>query len=170
MDFNIFKLHTDTLGRMSACIKYSMYGITSKAMREQIPVELNNIEIGDVVFISEKNISKNALFGPFYVTDDIPQSISIKGRKGIWMEIDPKRTSPKDLPYWVELENRKWCLLFDRTLSDKISIVWPNNWSKLNVNLPSWGIVSGDDAAKLLDFAMNNEVEAKEFLKRHKVF
>jgi hypothetical protein len=161
-----FKVHTDNFGRLSACIKHGMYGVSSSAMRQEMPLELANIREGDVVFISEKEVSDNALFGPFYVVNSHP-SVFIRQRKGSWVEIDTHRTLAQDIAYWVEFENRKWCLLFDKTLSDKISIVWPYNWPQLKLDLPSWGAVSGDDAAKLMGFAIMNEVEAKEFLKRH---
>lgn len=169
MNSNIFKVHTDTFGRLSTCIKHAMYGVTLSAMRQQMPIELARIEAGDIVFISEKEISNNALFGPFYVVNNRPPVV-VKQRNGSWLEIDTKKTSPKDMAYWVEVENRTWCLLFDKILSDRISIVWPYNWSKLKLNLPSWGAVSGDDAAKLIDFATDNEIEAKEFFKRHDVW
>lgn len=169
MNSNIFKVHTDTFGRLSACIKHAMYGVSLTAMRQQMPAELAKIKAGDIVFISEKEISNNALFGPFYVVNDRPPVV-IKKRNGSWAEIDTKKTSPKDMAYWVEFENRTWCLLFDKTLSDRLSVVWPYNWSKLKVNLPSWGAVSGEDATKLIDFALNNEIEAREFLKRHDVW
>jgi len=65
---------------------------------------------------------------------------------------------------------RNWCLLFDKTLSDRISIVWPHNWQTLSVNLPPWGLVKGDDANKLIDFSIANEIEAREFLQRHDVW
>ena len=167
MNLNIFKVHTDTFGRLSACIKHAMYGVSLTAMR-QMPDELAKIKTGDIVFISEREISNNALFGPFYVVNNRPPVV-IKNRNGSWVEIDIKKTSPKDIAYWVAFEKRTWCLLFDNTLSDKISIVWPYNWSKLRVKLPPWGKVSGNDAAKLIDFAIKNEVEAKEFLDRHNV-
>jgi hypothetical protein len=118
------------------------------------------IQAGNIIFISEKEISKNALFGPFYIVNNRPP-IVIKNRKGSWVEIDMEKTSPKEIAYWVEFENRPWCILFDKTLSDKISIVWPYNWSSLNLNLPSWGAVKGDDAEKLIDFAIENEIEAR---------
>jgi hypothetical protein len=169
MQSKIFKVHTDTFGRLSACLKHAMYGVSLTAIREQMPIELAKIQAGDIVFISEKEISKNALFGPFYVVNNRPP-IVIKNRKDSWVEIDVKKTPPKDIAYWVEFENRPWCILFDKTLSDKISIVWPYNWSKLNLNLPSWGAVSGNDADKLIDFAIANEIEAKEFFQRHKVW
>lgn len=169
MNSNIFKVHTETFGRLSACIKHAMYGVSLTAMQKQMPIQLAKIKSGDIVFISEKEISNNALFGPFYVTNN-REPIIVKNKKGSWAEIDTKKTPQKELAYWVEFENRTWCLLFDKTLSDKISIVWPYNWSKLRVNLPSWGEVSGEDASKLLDFAIENEIEAKEFLKRHNVF
>jgi hypothetical protein len=163
---NIFKVHTESFGRLSACIKHAMYGVSLSAIRQQMPIELANIKTGDIVFISEKDVSNNALFGPFYVVSNRPP-IVIKQRKGLWVEIDIKKTQPKDIAYWVEFENMTWCLLFDKTLADKISIVWPYDWSKLNLELPPWGAVSGKDAAKLINFAVRNEVEAKEFLKRH---
>lgn len=169
MNSNIFKVHTDTFGRLAACIKHAMYGVSLAAMHQQMPAELAKIKAGDIVFISEKEISNNALFGPFYVINNRPPVV-VKNKNGSWVEIDTKKTSPKDIAYWVEFEKRTWCLLFDNTLSDKISIVWPYNWLKLRVKLPSWGKVSGDDAAKLIDFAMKNEVEAKEFLERHNVW
>ncbi len=165
----IFKVHTDSFGRLSACLKHAMYGVSPTAIREQMPIELAKIQVGDIVFISEKEISKNALFGPFYVVNNRPP-IFIKNRKGSWVEIDVKKTPPKEIAYWVGLENRSWCILFDKTLSDKISIVWPYNWSKLDLNLPPWGLVSGIDEGKLIDYAITNEIEAKEFLQRHKVW
>jgi hypothetical protein len=150
-------------------MKHAMYGVSLTAMREQMPVELAKIQAGDIVFISEKEISKNALFGPFYVVNNRPP-IVVKNRKGSWVEIDVKKTPPKEMAYWVKFENRPWCILFDKTLSDKISIVWPHNWAKLQLNLPSWGAVSGADAGKLIDFAIGNEIEAKEFLQRHDIW
>jgi len=169
MQPKIFKVHTDTFGRLSACIKNAMYGVSLSAMRQKMPIDLAKIQAGDIVFISEKEISKNALFGPFYVVNNRPP-ISLKNRKGSWVEIDVKKTSPKEMAYWVEFENRPWCILFDKTLSDKISIVWPYNWSRLKLNLPSWGAVSGNDSEKLIDFAVENEIEAKEFFRRHEIW
>lgn len=169
MQSKIYKVHTDTFGRLSACIKHAMYGVSKTAMREQLPIELAKIQAGDIVFISEKEISNNALFGPFYVINNRPP-IVVKNRKGSWAEIDVKKTPPKEMAYWVEFENRPWCLLFDKTLSDKISIVWPYNWSRLKLNLPSWGAVSGNDSEKLIDFAIENEIEAKEFFRRHDIW
>lgn len=169
MQPKIFKVHTDTFGRLSACVKHAMYGVSLTAIREQMPIDLAKIQVGDIVFISEKEISKNALFGPFYLVHNRPP-IVIKNRKGSWVEIDVTKTPPKEIAYWVEFENRPGCILFDKTLSDKISIVWPYNWSKLDLNLPSWGAVSGNDAEKLLDFAIANEIEAKEFFQRHNVW
>jgi hypothetical protein len=145
-----------------------MYGVSLTAMRKQMPIELAQIKAGDIVFISEKEISKNALFGPFYVVNN-RKSVVVKKKNGLWAEIDTKKTLRTEIAYWVEFENRTWCLLFDKTLSDQISIVWPYNWSKLSLSLPPWGAVSGEDATKLLDFAIENEIEAKEFLKRHNV-
>lgn len=166
---NIYKVHTDTFGRLSACIKHAMYGVSLTAMSQQMPIELANIKAGDIVFISEREISNNALFGPFYVVNSRPPVV-IKQRKGSWVEIDTRETSQQDMAYWVEFENRSWCILFDKTLSNRISIVWPYNWSRLNLKLPSWGAVSGIDANKLIDFAIENEIEAMEFLQRHDVW
>jgi hypothetical protein len=166
MPSNIFKVHTDSFDRLTACIKHAMYGVAPSAMRQKMPFELTQIRAGDIVFISERDVSNNALFGPFYVVNTRPPIVA-KQRIGSWVEIDTKKTPRDDRAYWVEFENRTWCLLFDKTLYDKISIVWPYNWSELNLNLPSWGAVSGNDAAKLIDFAIQNEVEAKEFLRRH---
>jgi hypothetical protein len=157
---NIFKVHTDTFGRLAACIKHGMYGISSSAVRNELPPELVSIREGDVVFISEKEISNNALFGPFYVVANRP-SIAINQRKGLWVEINAHKTAPEEIAYWVLFEGRKWCLLFDKTLSDRISIVWPYHWSQLKVNLPPWGKVSGVDASKLMDFAIRNEVRSQ---------
>jgi hypothetical protein len=169
MQLKIFKVHTNTFGRLSACMKHAMYGVSLTAMRQQMPIELANIQSGDIVFISEKEISNNALFGPFYIVNSRPP-IVVKNRKGSWVEIDVNKTPPKEIAYWVEFENRPWCILFDKNLSDKISIIWPYNWSTLNLNLPSWGAVSGNDAGKLIDFAIANAIEAKEFLQRHDVW
>jgi hypothetical protein len=63
MQSKIFKVHTDTFGRLSACLKHAMYGVSLTAIREQMPIELAKIQAGDIVFISEKEISKNALPG-----------------------------------------------------------------------------------------------------------
>lgn len=169
MQSKIYKVHTDTFGRLSACMKHAMYGVSKTAMNEQLPLDLSKIQTGDIVFISEKEISKNALFGPFYVVSNRPPIVT-KNHKGSWVEIDVKKTSSKEMAYWVEFENRPWCLLFDKTLSDKISIVWPYNWSRLKLNLPSWGAVSGEDSEKLIDFAVENEIEAKEFFRSHDIW
>jgi hypothetical protein len=166
---NVFKVHTDNFGRLCACIKHAMYGVRPSAMRQKMPIDLVNIKTGDIVFISERDISNNTLFGPFYVVNNRPP-IVIKQRKGLWAEIDTAQTSPNELAYWVEGEQMRWCLLFDKTLSGKISIVWPYDWSKLDMKLPSWGEVSSDDAIKLIEFALKNEVDAKEFFKRHDVW
>lgn len=162
----IFKVHTDTYGRLEACIKKGMYGVSNKAFTKEMPREFLDARTGDIVFISEKEVSKNALFGPFYIVDSRPLIVS-KGKKGAWVNIDTAKTPPSEIAYWVEFENRNWCLLFDKVLSDKISIVWPNNWSTLNLHLPSWGLITGEDADKLIDFAIANEVDAGEFLRRH---
>jgi hypothetical protein len=145
-----------------------MYGVTATAMRE-MPRELAGIRTGDIVFISEREVSNNALFGPFYVISDRPHVFTGQ-RQGSWAEIDTQRTHINDRAYWVEFEKRKWCLLFDMTLLDKISIVWPYHWSRLRLNLPSWGAVSGEDSDNLLDFAIRNEEEARAFLRRHDVW
>jgi len=164
-----FKVHTDTLGRLSACMKHAMYGITNKAMREQLPAELAGIQEGDIVFISERKISDNALFGPFYVVNNRPPIVA-RNRRDSWVEIDTGRTPPEEIAYWVEFENRSWCILFDKTLSDRVSIVWPYNWRKLRLRLPSWGAVSGNDSKKLIDFAIKNEIEAKTFFQKHGIW
>ncbi|GBE05918.1 hypothetical protein BMS3Abin10_01559 [bacterium BMS3Abin10] len=169
MQPNIFKVHTDTFGRLAACIKHAMYGVSLTAMTQQMPRDLANIKTGDIVFISEREISNNALFGPFYVVDNRP-TVVVKRRKGSWIEIDTEKTSHENIAYWVEFEKRSWCMLFDDTLSNRISIVWPYNWSRLNLQLPSWGAVSSNDAIKLIDFAIENEVEAREFLRSHDVW
>ena len=169
MNRKIFKVHTDTLGRLTACIQKAMYGISKTAFTQQLPPEFREAQAGDIVFISEKETSKNALFGPFYLVDNRPP-IVIKSRKGAWLNVDVSRTPPSELAYWVELEKRDWCLLFDKTLADRLSIVWPNNWAQLKVNLPSWGLVKGDDAMKLLDFAIKNETEARDFMTQHGVW
>ena len=93
MQTNIFKVHTDTFGRLSACVKHAMYGVSLTAIREQMPIELAKIQVGDIVFISEKEISKNALFVPFYVVNNRPPLV-IKNRKVSWVEIDVKKTPP----------------------------------------------------------------------------
>lgn len=166
MTQRIFKVHTDTYGRLEACIKKGMYGVSNKAFTKELPRELLDARAGDIVFISEKEVSKNALFGPFYIVNSRPL-IVYKDKKGAWVNIDTDRTPSSEIAYWVKFENRHWCLLFDKVLSDKISIVWPYNWSTLSLNLPSWGLITGEDAGKLIDFALANEIEASEFLKRH---
>jgi hypothetical protein len=161
-----FKVHTDNRGRLIACIEHAMYGVSKTAIREQMPIELLNIREGDIVFISAREILNNVLVGPFYVVKKRPP-IVINSRKGLWGEVDLNNTPHNCIAYWVIIENRKWCLLFDKTLSDKISIVWPYNWSTLKLDLPSWGEITGIDADKLLEFAINNELEAKELFRRH---
>ena len=82
-----------------------MYGVSLTAIREQMPNALAKIEVGDIVFISEKEIS-NALFGPFYVVNDRPPIVIKKLKGSTRIEIDVKKTLPKDIAYWVEFENR----------------------------------------------------------------
>jgi hypothetical protein len=166
MNPKIFKVHTYTFGRLKACIQKAMYGVSNTAFTKEMPQELHDAGVGDIIFISEKEVSGNALFGPFYIVNDRPP-ISYKSRKGVWVDVDEKKTPPKEIAYWVELEKFNWCLLFDKTLLDRISIVWPYNWKNLRVDLPTWGLVKGDDAAKLIQFALKNEVEAREFFRRH---
>ena len=166
MSKKIYKVHTDNLSRLGACIQKSMYGVSNHAFTKQMPRECLNARAGDIVFISEREVSKNALFGPFFIVDQRP-SIVFNNRHGAWVNIDANKTPAGELAYWVELEKRSWCLLFDNTLSDRISIVWPNDWSKLRVKLPSWGVVSEDDSAKLIEFAVVNQIKAREFLQRH---
>ena len=169
MNSKVYKVHTDTFGRLVACIQKGMYGISSSAFTKKLPSEFNEVKPGDIVFISEREVSNNALFGPFYVVKERP-GIAYKSRKGTWVEIDTKKTPPEEIAYWVELEKRNWCLLFDKILSERISIVWPYNWNTLNVNLPSWGLIKEEDAGKLVDFSLKNEIEAREFFKRHNVW
>jgi len=169
MSTRTFKVHTESLGRLIACIQKAMYGVTNSAFTKEMPGELHRAAIGDRVFISEKEVSDNALFGPFYIAGE-RRSIVCKSKRGVWVEIDSKRTPPSEIAYWVEFENRCWCLLFDKTLSDRISIVWPYNWQDLNIELPPWGLVREDDASQLMSFARKNEIEAQEFLRRHKVW
>lgn len=166
MTQKIFKVHTDTLGRLEACIKKGMYGVSNTAFRNELPREFIEARAGDIVFISEREVANNALFGPFYIVSD-RAPIVFETRINMWGKIDTTNTPATEIAYWVEFENRKWCLLFDLVLSDKISIVWPYNWSALRVNLPPWGLVTGADADKLLHFAITNEVEAREFFRRH---
>jgi hypothetical protein len=162
----IFKVHTDTIGRLAACIKKAMYGVGNTAFRSEMPREFLNAKAGDMVFISEREISRNALFGPFYIVDEHPL-IVYRERRGAWVNIDAAKTPAAEIAYWVEFEKRSWCLLFDKTLTDRISIVWPNNWAGLRVDLPSWGLVRGEDADKLIQFAISNQIEAREFFRRH---
>jgi hypothetical protein len=42
-------------------MKHAMYGVSLTAMRERMPVELAKIQAGDIVFISEKEISDMAV-------------------------------------------------------------------------------------------------------------
>lgn len=164
---SVYKVHTDEFGRLVACMQEAMYGITEFAL-QHMPNNLSNIGQGDIVFISERDVFRNALIGPFYVSNN-REGLIFERRLGGWLEILPKKCSCK-LPYWIEVENRHWCIIFDKTLSDKISIVWPYNWRDLNVNLPSWGIVTGKDAHTLIEYATANEQEAKDFFKRHGVW
>lgn len=165
MTTRTFKVHTDNLGRLCACIDKAMYGVSRSAINE-MPAELLGIELGDMVFISERDVSNNALFGPFYVVDD-RTGIKAKEKRGCWFNIDGQKSTASELAYWVDVENRFWCLLFDKVLTDRISVVWPHNWKSLNVNLPPWGQISEDVANKLREFALENQEEAQEFLKRH---
>jgi hypothetical protein len=166
MTQRIFKVHTDTIGRLEACIKKGMYGVSNTAFTREMPRNFLDAQAGDIVFISERAVANNALFGPFYIVED-RSPIVFETRSNMWGKIDTARTPITEIAYWVEIENRKWCLLFDKLLSERISIVWPYNWAALNVNLPPWGLVTGDDADKLLNFAIANEVEASEFFRRH---
>ncbi len=162
----IFKVHTDELGRLIACLQKSMYGVSKTAFMQELPHELRSASEGDIVFISEKKVSSNALFGPLYIVGKNDGVAPIR-KHGSWVEIDANNSDPKALAYWVELEKRNFCLLFDRVLIDKISIVWPKDWVHIGLQLPSWGLVNDDNASKLIDFAIKNEQEAKDFLKKH---
>ena len=114
MSARVFKVHTDQLGRIIACIRYAMYGVSKKAFAQQMPHELKRIEIEDLVFISEREVHRNILFGPFYVTDR-PDGIVAKSQSGMWCEVDTKRSRPEKLPYWAVVEGFSWCLFFDST-------------------------------------------------------
>lgn len=162
----IFKVHTDELGRLIDCLRKSMYGVSKSAFLQQLPNDLRNASVGDIVFISEKNVSGGALFGPLYIVNNAPGIATFK-QHGTWVEIDTKKSDPKALAYWVEMEKRNFCLLFDRVLIDKISVVWPQDWLKLGLQLPSWGLVNDENASKLIDFALRNEQEAKDFFSKH---
>ncbi len=121
MTSRTFKVHTDNLGRLCACIDKAMYGVSRSALNG-MPAELLRIEPGDMVFISERDVSKNALFGPFYVVDQRPGIIA-KEKKGCWLNVDVQRSIASELAYWVEVESFAWCVLFDKTLIDRISVV-----------------------------------------------
>ena len=153
---------------MIECIRYAMYGVSKRAFTQQMPRELKGIAVGDLVFISEREVHRNVLFGPFYVTDR-RQGVVVKSRSGMWCEVDTVRTPPEKLPYWAVLEGFSWCLFFDSTLADRVSIVWPNQWKALGLELPPWGLVRGENAPKLTEYAAANEVEAKDFMKRHEI-
>lgn len=168
---NFFKVHTDTLGRLEACIKKSMYGISQKAFTDELPSSLRNIKEGDIIYISEKEVSNNALFGPFYVIDSSKRpEIIFKGKFGSWIEIDVKRTPRDQRAYWVEFDSFTHCILFDKTLSAELSIVWPKDWYNLGLELPSWGEIPRSEAEKLMKFANKNTEEARDFFKRHNLF
>lgn len=153
---------------MIACIRYAMYGVSKTAFTQQMPLELKRISPGDLVFISEKEVHRNVLFGPFYVTSH-RKGVVVKSRKGLWSEVDVERTPREELPYWALMEGFTWCLFFDSTLADRISIVWPNQWRALGLDLPPWGLVQGENAPKLTEYAAANEVEAKDFMRRHEI-
>ncbi|WP_286352212.1 hypothetical protein [Geobacter sulfurreducens] len=163
----IFKVHTEELGRLIACLQKSMYGVSRTAFLHDMPPELRSATDGDIVFISERKISGNALFGPLYVVGNRQGIVPIK-KLGSWVEIDVGKSDPKELAYWVDLEKRNYCLLFDKVLSDKISIVWPTDWARIGLQLPAWGIVTDDNAHKLIDFAVANEQEARSFFQKHR--
>lgn len=163
----IFKVHTDTLGRLIACLEKAMYGVSKSAFVKELPSELRSASEGDIVFISEKEVSRNALFGPLYIVGNAEGIVPLK-KYGAWYEVDTKKSDQNRLAYWVDFEGRNHCLLFDSQLNDRISIVWPSDWAKLNISLPSWGLVSGDDASKLVEYAVRNEQESKEFFRKHK--
>ncbi|MBI5192011.1 MAG: hypothetical protein HZA08_01060 [Nitrospirae bacterium] len=168
-DRKVFKVHTDNFQRLAACILYGMYGITNDAFTYSLPRELSLINTGDIVFISERETSNNTLFGPLYVVEN-RRGVIARSKRGAWINIDINRSSQSELAYWVELEGRHWCLLFDKTLLDKISVVWPQNWIELNVELPSWGLIIEPNASRLIDFALNNELDSKKFLREHGIF
>jgi len=161
-------VHTDELGRLIACLQKSMYGVSRTAFTQELPNELHSATEGDIVFISERKVSGNALFGPLYIVRS-NQGVVPARNHGTWVEINTKKSDPKALAYWVELEKRNFCLLFDSVLSDKISIVWPHDWQKLGLELPSWGLVDYQNASKLIDFALKNEQEAKDFFIKHRI-
>jgi len=146
-----------------------MYGVSKSAFMQELPHELCSASGGDIVFISEKKVSGNALFGPLYIVGGKNGAVPAK-KHGSWIEIDAKKSDPKTLAYWVELEKRNFCLLFDRVLGDKLSIVWPKDWIHIGLQLPSWGLINDENASKLIDFAIKNEQEAKDFFLRNIAF
>lgn len=131
MTKRLFKVHTNNIGRLCECIYKAMYGVSKSAITKEMPKELLSIREGDIVFISEKEISNNALFGPFYVVSKRPGIIP-KSSKGLWTEIDTEKSLKLEVPYWAEIEKMNWCISFDKTLIDKISVVWPKDWRSLN--------------------------------------
>ncbi len=163
----IFKVHTDELGRLIACLQKSMYGVSRTAFTQELPPELRSASVGDIVFISERKICGNALFGPLYIVGS-RQGIVPAKNFGSWVEINVRKSDAKELAYWVDLEKRNYCLLFDKLLSDRISIVWPNDWARIGIQLPPWGIVTDENAHKLIDFAVANEQEARSFFQKHR--
>jgi len=169
MSPHYYKVHTDNLGRLSACVQYAMYGISNEAFHSKLPDSMKHIQIGDIVFISEKEISGNALFGPFYVVNT-KEGVVSNSKVGCWNNIDLKQSDYSKLAYWVELEKWTWCLLFDITLLNQISVVWPRNWRELHLNLPPWGQIPASEAKKLLDFSIENQINAKEFFRIHDIY
>lgn len=167
MGNNTYIFHTKTFERLVGVISKAMFGITKKTYKQIMPKEFFDIKVGDLVFVSELRVTKNALFGPFYVVKNRP---GIKGQNyGTWIEIDYKESKYEELAYWVEIERKNYCILFDKLLAQQISIVWPQHWRALNVNLPSWGLVKDKDAQKLVDFSLQKEHQekARDFLNRH---
>jgi len=84
----VFKVHTETAFRLFECLKFAMYGVTNNAINKEMPKELLSIRYGDIVFISEKELSNNLLFGPFYVAKGRSGVVWDK-QKGSWLGLHP---------------------------------------------------------------------------------
>jgi hypothetical protein len=160
----IFIVHTNEYDRLRECYWKSMYGVSKEGFVE-MPVKLRNISEGDIVFISER-IKYNVLMGPFYVVKK-HSNIAQKKVYGYWVEVDSKKSKSDDLAYWAKYGPFVYCIFFDKLLRNEISIVWPNKWRHLNVQLPSWGNVNDNDARILLDYATKNYEDPAEFFRKH---
>jgi len=68
-----------------------MYGVTQHSFINLMPPILKTINRGDIIFISEGEVSGNALFGPFFITEKIHEGLVVDEKKQSWVK--PKNTT-----------------------------------------------------------------------------